>query len=486
MTTAPIIVWFRQDLRLADNPALAHAHATGRPIVPLYILDEAAPGAWAPGGASRWWLHHSLAALGNALTKAGCPLVLRRGRADVVLHTLMREVGASAVVWNRCYEPHAIARDSALKADLKAEGVAVDSFNAALLAEPWTVKTNAGGPFKVFTPFWKSLRANLAPPDLAPTPKSLAAPPTPPDGDSLSDWGLLPTKPDWAGGMRDTWTPGEAGAHRRLADFLAGPVAGYSEGRDYPAQPRTSRLSPHLHFGELSPRQIWVAAEAAATPGNRGEVDAFQRELGWREFCHHLLYHFPVLPERPLNPKFEAFAWDRDDRHLAAWQRGRTGYPIVDAGMRELWATGWMHNRVRMVVGSFLVKHLLLPWTAGQAWFWDTLVDADLANNAASWQWIAGCGADAAPYFRVFNPVLQGEKFDAQADYVRRWVPELAGLPDSLIHQPWTASTPVLRAAGVTLGRDYPHPIVEHKAARQRALDTFAQIKGDPNEDDNT
>ncbi|ASG20073.1 cryptochrome/photolyase family protein [Nitrospirillum viridazoti] len=475
----PVIVWFRQDLRLADNPALGHAAQSGRPVVPVYILDDHTPGPWAPGGASRWWLHHSLAALSGALAGLGCPLILRRGRADVALRALVRETGAEAVVWNRCYEPHAIARDSTLKADLKAEGIAVDSFNAALLAEPWTVKTGTGGPYKVFTPFWKAVREGLDPGRPEPAPRHLATLPTPPDSDRLADWGLLPTRPDWAGGLRDSWTPGEAGARQRLEDFLARAVARYPEGRDYPAQPLTSRLSPHLHFGEISPRQIWAAAQAQAKTQGSDGVDSFLRELGWREFCHHLLYHFPFLSERPLNPKFEAFAWDDNAGHLAAWQRGLTGYPIVDAGMRELWATGWMHNRVRMVVGSFLVKHLLLPWTAGQAWFWDTLVDADLANNTASWQWIAGCGADAAPYFRVFNPVLQGEKFDAKGDYVRRWVPELAGLPDRVLHQPWTADPITLRTAGVRLGHDYPHPVVEHKAARQRALDTFAAIRDD-------
>ncbi|WP_044560133.1 deoxyribodipyrimidine photo-lyase [Azospirillum sp. B4] len=474
-SAAPVIVWFRQDLRVADNPALAHAARMGRPVVPLYILDDQTAGPWAPGGASRWWLHHSLSALGGALCDLGAPLVLRHGRADVALRTLVREVGADAVVWNRCYEPHAIARDSALKADLKADGIAVDTFNAALLAEPWTVKTGSGGPYKVFTPFWRCVREGLEPGPPLPAPTRLTAPAAPPAGDRLADWALLPTRPDWAGGLRDHWTPGERDATRRLTDFLAHAVDRYPEGRDYPAQPLTSRLSPHLHFGEISPRQIWAATEGRGGIG----VESFQRELGWREFCHHLLYHFPFLPEQPLNPRFEAFAWDGNAGHLAAWQRGRTGYPIVDAGMRELWTTGWMHNRVRMIVGSFLVKHLLLPWTAGQAWFWDTLVDADLANNAASWQWIAGCGADAAPYFRVFNPVLQGEKFDARGEYVRRWVPELAGLPDRVLHQPWMADPVTLRAAGVRLGHDYPHPIVDHKAARQRALDTFAAIKDD-------
>ncbi|MDZ5646112.1 deoxyribodipyrimidine photo-lyase [Nitrospirillum sp. BR 11828] len=481
---APIVVWFRQDLRLADNPALTHAADSGRPVVPVYILDDQGAAPWAPGAASRWWLHHSLSSLGAALAGLGCPLVLRRGRPDVVLRDLVREVGAGAVVWNRCYEPQATARDSALKADLKAEDVTVHSFQANLLAEPWTVKTGGGGPYKVFTPFWRAvkdgLKGGLNPGAPLPPPAALAALPTPPDGDRLADWALLPTKPDWAGGLRDAWTPGEAGAARRLAAFLDSAVGNYAEGRDYPAQPWTSRLSPHLHHGEISPRQIWAAAMARAdsTHEDKG-VAGFLRELGWREFCHHLLYHFPYLPERPLNPKFEAFAWREDAKHLEAWQRGRTGYPIVDAGMRELWATGWMHNRVRMIVGSFLVKHLLLPWTAGQAWFWDTLVDADLANNAGGWQWIAGCGADAAPYFRVFNPVLQGEKFDAAGAYVRRWVPELAGLPDSVLHQPWAADPITLRAAGVRLGHDYPHPVVDHKAARQRALDTFAAIKDD-------
>lgn len=482
--TAPIIVWFRQDLRLSDNPALTHALASGRPVLPVYVLDDVTPGVWKAGGATRWWLHHSLSALAADLAARGCPLLLRRGPGDVVIADLATEVGAVGIVWNRCYEPFAIDRDSRLKAALKGR-IKVESFKAALLNEPWEVLTGSGTAYKVFTPYWKAALAVTDPASPLPAPASLSRMDTYPPGDALSDWHLLPTKPDWAGGFRAAWKVGEAAAMARLDLFLNSAVSGYAAGRDVPGTDGTSRLSPHLHFGEISPRQVWHAAKirAAAGPATlSAQIDSFLREIGWREFCHSLLYHFPFLAERPLNTAFEAFPWATDDKALTAWQTGRTGYPIVDAGMRQLWATGWMHNRVRMIVGSLLVKHLLLPWQAGQSWFWDTLVDADLPNNAAGWQWIGGCGADAAPYFRVFNPMLQGEKFDPDGRYVRQWVPELRDLSDKYIHAPWTAPPMVLRGAGVTLGLTYPHPIIDHAIGRQRALDAFASIKGAPAE----
>ena len=482
---APIIVWFRQDLRIADNPALAAAAAAG-PVQPVYVLDDTTPGPWAPGGASRWWLHQSLAALGAGLAARGAPLLLRRGPAPEILDRLAAETGARGVYWNQGYEPYAAASEQALHDRLRRAGREARRFNAGLLFKPGSLMTRDGKPFRVFTPFWRACLARAEPPRPAPAPPALGAPSAMPAGDRLSDWALLPSKPDWSGGMRAAWIgdgqgPGEAGAAARLDSFLELALAGYRDGRDRPDRHGTSRLSPALHFGELSPRQLWHAvraAEAARTDaGIAGGAEAFLRELGWREFSAHLLQHFPAMAELPLRPAFARFPWRSDATGLSAWQRGRTGYPIVDAGMRELWATGWMHNRVRMIVASFLVKHLLLPWQEGARWFWDTLVDADLANNSASWQWVAGSGADAAPYFRIFNPMLQGEKFDPDGRYVRMWVPELAALPDRFIHRPDTAPDEVLAGASVTLGHSYPRPIVDHGAARARALAAFAAIK---------
>ncbi len=478
----PAVMWFRQDLRLADNPALAAAAQGGRPILPVYILDDEAAGRRRPGGAGRWWLHHSLQALTAALRRHGLPLILRRGRAGTVLAELVRETAAEAVVWNRCYEPFAIERDTAIKRQLKAQGVAADSFNAALWREPWTIATRQGEPFKVFTPFWRALQEGGPPAEPHPLPRRLPALDGLPPSDRLEDWRLLPTRPDWAGGLRDSWIPGEAAAQRRLAQFLDQGLGGYRSHRDRPDLAGTSRLSPHLHWGELGPRQIWhavrVKAESLGGSVADGSPAAFLRQLGWREFIHHLLYHWPRIAEEPWRPAFAAFPWRDDPAALAAWQSGRTGSPIVVAGMRELWHTGWMHNRVRMIAASFLVKDLLVPWQQGERWFWDTLVDADLAQNAANWQWVAGCGADAAPVFRIFNPVHQGERFDPSGDYVRRWVPELAGLPGELVHKPWTAPESVLAAAGVTLGRNFPRPIVDHAAARARALASFRRVQG--------
>jgi deoxyribodipyrimidine photo-lyase len=470
--TGPTIVWFRQDLRATDNPALAAAAARGR-VVPLYIRDESGP--WALGGASRWWLHHSLVALGQDLARRGSALVLRSGAAADVLAQVVAETGADAVFWNRCYEPAAIARDRAIKADLAQRGLAAQSFNASLLFEPWTVATRTGGSYGVFSPFWRACLAQPEPAQPTPAPARLEPAADAPHGENLAAWGLLPHAPDWAGGLREAWTPGEAGAQARLDAFLGDTLRHYHQGRDRPDLAGTSRLSPHLHFGEISPRAVWHAVRALAGPGAGPE--RFLTELGWREFSYHLLYHAPEMPERGLRAAFAHFPWADDRAALHAWQRGRAGYPIVDAGMRELWATGWMHNRVRMIVASFLVKDLLLPWQDGARWFWDTLVDADLANNAASWQWVAGCGADAAPYFRIFNPALQAARFDPDGAYVRRWVPELAKLPNALVHTPWAAPEAALAAAGVRLGETYPRPIVDHAAARRRALAAFAAMK---------
>lgn len=477
----PVVVWFRQDLRLTDNPALRAACDSGAPILPVYVLDDETPGDWKPGGASRWWLHMSLAALGADLAGRGAPLVLRKGKADAVIPALAREVGAAAVHWNRCYEPAAIARDTALKAALTADGLAVESFNAALLREPWTLKTGAGGSFKVFTPFWRALRAAGPPEPALPAPQTVNGART--ASDDLDSWCLLPRRPNWAARFPEAWTPGEAGARARLAAFLDHDLLGYAAQRDRADLSTTSRLSPHLHWGEIGPRQVWQAVETrvAADPAARADADKFLSELAWREFSHHLLFHSPDLPERNWKDAFERFPWTDDESPINSWQRGQTGYPVVDAGMRELWATGFMHNRVRMIVASFLIKDLMIHWRRGEEWFWDTLVDADLANNAAGWQWVAGSGADAAPYFRIFNPVTQGERYDPDGAYVRRWVPELARLPAKHIHAPWDAPALVLEAAGVTLGGTYPLRIVDHAMARTRALEAYKSISGAAN-----
>jgi deoxyribodipyrimidine photo-lyase len=473
---APAIVWFRQDLRLADNPALAAAIASGRPIIPLYVLDETV--ARPLGGASLWWLDKSLASLDADLRALGSRLILRRGDPVHQIGEIVATTGAGAVVWNRLYDKHSVARDSALKSDLNADGIEARSFDGGLLVEPWTVKTGSGDPYKVFTPFWRAARAVLVERPALPTPTHLAPPATWPDSEALSDWALHPTRPDWSRGF-DPWTPGEGGARAVLDLFLRGPVKTYAEQRNLPGVEGTSRLSPHLHFGEIGPRQVWRAVHAAAGAGHIPDDQAakFLAEIGWREFNHNLLFHWPDLPCDNFKPEFDRFVWSGDPAGLKAWRQGRTGYPIVDAGMRELWTTGFMHNRVRMIVASFLIKHLMIDWRQGEAWFWDTLVDADIAQNAANWQWVAGSGADASPWFRIFNPIAQGEKFDPDGAYVRRWVPELARLPNDVVHQPWTASPERRAAAGVVIGKTYPRPIVDHAAARARALDAYAAVR---------
>ncbi len=477
-----MIAWFRQDLRLADNPALAAACATagGPPVIPVFVWSPEEEGAWPPGAASRWWLHHSLAALDAELRAQGSRLVLRRGPLVPALLELARETGAVAIHWNRRYEPAGRAQGERLKQAAEAAGLAARSFNSALLREPWELATGEGRPYRVFTPFWRTLLARGEPPAPQPAPASIAAPRAWPRSDALDALGLLP-RVDWAGGLRAAWAPGEAGAKRQLERFLAGALAGYAEGRDRPDRDGTSGLSPALHFGELSPRQVWAAVRRTEdTAGGRGVTsgaESYLRELGWREFAYHLLYHFPGTPESPLRAEYGDFPWLEDAALLRAWQRGRTGFPFVDAAMRQLWRTGWMHNRARMVVASFLVKDLLISWSAGARWFWDTLVDADLASNTLGWQWAGGCGADAAPFFRVFNPVTQGRKFDPGGNYVRSHVPELAGLDGAAIHEPW-AVPEGLRGAGAPFGSRYPEPIVDHRVARVRALAALASWRG--------
>ncbi len=478
--TSPTLVWFRLDLRLGDNPALQAAVHRGGAVIPVFIWTPEEEMPWPPGAAPRWWLHESLAALEAGLREVRSRLVIRRGPTARALKRLLGETRGNAVFWNRRYEPAAVARDAEVERVLRTGGVEVKSFNAGLLHEPWVIRNRSGRPFQVFTPFWKRCLALPRPDDPLPPPRRLPMPRTWPVSLPLVKLGLKP-KFDWAGGIKASWQPGEAGGYRRLKEFLPKGLREYGADRNRPDIAGTSRLSPHLHFGEISPRQVWQTvkcfAESNRIPAGVWTRWQFLAELGWREFAWHLLFHFPHSAERPLRSQFEGFPWRRHANWLKAWQRGQTGYPFVDAGMRELWETGWMHNRVRMVVASFLVKNLRISWTEGARWFWDTLVDADLGNNTLGWQWSAGCGADAAPYFRIFNPVTQGEKFDPQGTYVRRWVPEIGRLPDKWIHQPWRAPAETLVRAGIQLGETYPEPIVNHVIAHQAALQAYAEFQ---------
>ncbi|HYZ63668.1 MAG TPA: deoxyribodipyrimidine photo-lyase [Acetobacteraceae bacterium] len=460
------LVWFRQDLRLADNPALAAAIASGRRVLPFYLLDDESPGAWRLGGASRWWLHHSLLALAASLEARGATLLLRRGPAATAIPALVAETSAAELHAGRMHEPWAREVEAKLQPAL---GGRLHLHRTATLFELDAIRTGSGGAYAVYTPFARACRTRLAVADPLPAPERIHGAP-PPRSDRLEDWGLLPGHPDWAAGLRATWEVGEAAAVSRLHSFLAEAVFGYKSARNQLGQPGTSMLSAHLHWGELSPRQVWHATRSVA-PGEG--LDAYLGEILWREFAAYLLWHNPALPERPLRPAFDSLPYRDAPAELGAWQRGRTGFPIVDAGMRQLWRIGWMHNRVRMIAASFLVKQLLIDWREGERWFWDTLVDADLASNAASWQWVAGSGIDSQPFVRVFNPVTQGETWDQAGEYVRRWVPELARVPDRWVHAPWTAPAAVLEHAGLVLGRDYPRPIVDLAETRRRALAAY-------------
>ncbi len=471
-------MWFRRDLRLQDNPALSVAieHGSGE-VVCVYILETNAE-LRALGGASKWWLDKSLKSLAKEIEALGGKLILRRGLAQETLNEVIAETGAKSVFWNRRYDQAGRDIDSDIKAALKADDLHAESFNGSVLTEPWALKTGSGNYYKVFTPYWKSVQANYQPDERTASParlKLLEA-----KSDRLEDWDLHPTRPDWSAGFDTSWHPGEAGAKARLMCFLDGPVNGYKEDRNRPdIETGTSGLSPHLAFGEISPADIWRETKARMTAGNVDEKGAhtFLSEVCWRDFAYVLLFHNPELAQENFKPDFNLMPWHDDAEALTSWQRGQTGYPIVDAGMRQLWQTGWMHNRVRMIVASFLTKHLMTHWKHGEDWFWDTLVDADPASNSASWQWTAGSGADAAPYFRVFNPITQGEKFDETGDYVRKWCPELAELPRKYLYQPWEAGPIILRQAGITLGETYPHPIVGHKEGRERALAAYETLK---------
>ncbi len=480
-----VLFWFRDDLRLADNPALAAAVSTGLPVHLVYILDQSGRHMRPLGGAQLWWLHHALSRLGDSIAEKGGTLAVYEGDPSDILPKLVKSYQVERVFWNRRYHKDQIALDKDLKSTLEADGVPVKSFNGHLLREPWDVKSKTGTPMKVFTPFWKAARDGFEPAYPLKAPKSLTSPPVSaktPKPVKLGALELLPTKPDWSTEFGLEWQPGEAGAKAKLDTFLKRGFVGYADNRNRPDMPSTSRLSPHLRFGDISIRQAWHAAHLAVESGKTGasseDLRVFAAELGWREFSYHLLFNQEDIGKINVQRRFDEFPWNNDKKNLKAWQKGMTGYPIVDAGMRELWRTGFMHNRVRMIVASFLVKHLLIDWRIGEDWFWDTLLDADLANNAASWQWVAGSGADAAPYFRIFNPVLQGEKFDPDGAYVRHYVPELKNLPPRILHAPWLAKPLELQSAGVKLGQTYPNPIVEHDFARDRALSAFKSLKG--------
>lgn len=473
MKTPCSLVLFRNDLRLADNPALLSAIERGDTVIPVYVWPADTEGKWAIGEAARWWLHHSLVDLIGQLGALGSRLVIKKGGDLEQLRTLIRETGAYTVRWNRRYDPEGTADDQHMMAALREDGIAVEQSNGNVLFEPDTVQTCSGSHYQVFTSFWRACQSKPGPQYPSMPPDTLKGPDRWPNGLTVEGLNLLPDH-EWDDGLGGNWKPGETSAKKQLEQISGRVVDDYALYRDQPCFAGTSRLSAHLHFGEISASQIWQTICASSPNESR---KAYLRQLGWRDFSIHVLFHRPETVDRPLKTEFAAFPWRKDDRALRAWQQGRTGYPLVDAGMRELRRTGWMHNRVRMVAGSFLVKQLLISWQEGARWFWNSLVDADLANNTMGWQWVAGCGADAAPYFRVFNPIIQSKRFDADGGYIRRWVPELARLPDKHLHTPWESPSGVLADAGVVLGKTYPVPIIDHSMARKRAIDAYLQMR---------
>lgn len=472
------LLWFRRDLRLNDNPALHAAMSKKQPLIMLYILSEHEKRTL--GEASAWWLHQSLLALEKALHERGGHLILRHGDPAAILTELIKQHQINHIYWNKVYEPYAAQEDHRLEKYWESKDVIVSTFNSHLLFEPQDIKTRQGGFYQVFTPFWqKGCKAGL---DLnyhlLPAPQHIPGLSKKLTSDSLNSWKLCPTKPNWAISFTQ-WVPGEEGAIKQLSHFIKKGLKGYAKGRDFPALNNVSTLSPHLHWGEISPHRIWQMSikHRRDYQYSTQDLECFQTELGWREFSYYLLYHFPTLATHNFKPAFDYFVWHNSSKSLHAWQQGKTGYPLIDAGMRQLWKTGWMHNRVRMVVASFLIKDLLIDWRKGAQWFMDTLLDADLASNSMNWQWVAGCGPDAAPYFRIFNPLLQSEKFDAEGNYIKEWVPELRSLPASYIHAPWKAPEAILKKAGIILGKTYPHPMVDHDIARTYALKAYQHVK---------
>ena len=481
MSASVDIVWLRDDFRLDDQPSI-HAVAD-RPTLFVHVHDEAGGGARPLGGAAKWRLAKSLAAMETGLAARGARLDIVLGEAERTILALAGAANASRVLWSRRYEGGAVALDARVKAALRERGVEALSFNGRLMREPWELAKADGAPVAIFTAFWRRWRAQPPLPAPTPAPERLTAarwPREAPARVAIDALGLTPTKPDWASELSLGETPGEASALAALETFAAGALKAYADERDILAPGAASRLSAHLRFGEISPRRVAHAVEtaAAADPALARAAEKYMAELGWRDFAAALLYAHPDLATRPLRREFERFPWRDDEQGFRAWTRGETGYPIVDAGMRQLWRTGYLPNRTRLIAASFLVKHLLIDWRRGEEWFWDTLIDADPASNPLNWQWVAGAGVDAAPYFRIFNPVLQAEKFDPDGTYVRRWVPELARLEAPAIHQPWTASADALALAGVVLGETYPRPIVDHAAARARALKAFDEMRG--------
>lgn len=466
------LVWFRNDLRLADNTALATAIEKGDPIVPVFIWAPEECGDWPPGAASKWWLHNALKHLQADLEAKGLTLILRSGKSLEVLRRLIEETGAARVVWNRRYEQPLRTVDAEIKRSLREDGIEVESFNSSLLNEPHTVATGSGQPYKVYTPYWKKVKDRSIEDPVKCDLEKAKSPESWPESEPLDHLGLMP-KIDWYLSMEPLWDISEAGAHARLETFLKEKADDYDSARDHPAVDGTSSLSPYLRWGQIGPRQV-VAALKQKWDLRRKGPHVYLKEIYWREFAYNVLYHFPETPNEPLRSEYKDFPWEQDEATLRTWQKGLTGYPIVDAGMRQLWKTGWMHNRVRMIVSSLLVKHLLQDWQSGARWFWDTLVDADLASNTLGWQWSGGCGADAAPYFRVFNPILQGQKFDPEGTYVKRYVPELRNLSVEYIHEPWKASQTERETAGAM---DYPDPIIDHKKGRERALAALEKFK---------